>query len=460
MIIPVTQKFSSKLSPWQVYQNLYAKFEISFFLDTPTSSDKAHSYLGASPFIQVVIEDGKLKISGEVKKTAPAKKWKSTLRQLFKKYQTTTKTSPFFQGGAVGYWGYELLDLFEAVKLRRKKGAKTPDLFLGFYRNLVVYDHKKKHYWLVANIQTRSKEIAKKKAKEQFELMKGWFQKPAKTKSKFLVKNLQSNMTSKAFQAMVKKAQKHIEAGDIYQANLSQRFQFDVQGSPLELYDRLRKINPSPFASFLKLRDIHIISSSPERLIQKKGRFCKTEPIAGTRPRKKKGKGEKQLKKELLLSPKERAEHMMLVDLERNDLGRVCEPPSVKVKDMMRVEKYSHVIHLVSEVVGKLQSKKDAFDLIEAMFPGGTITGCPKVRCMQLIDEFEPVKRGIYTGSIGYLDFKQDLDLNIVIRTMVLQKKKGYLQVGAGIVYDSKPQKEYEETLHKAEALFQALGKK
>ena len=264
-------------------------------------------------------------------------------------------------------------------------------------------------------------------------------------------------MPEARFRAMVLKAKAYIAAGDIYQANLSQRFSFNFSGSTLRLYGCLRDINPSPFASFLKIRDLEIISSSPERLIRKRGRICETRPIAGTYPRRQAGRSTQEIERELLLSAKERAEHIMLVDLERHDLGRVSEWNSVKVDEMMTTEKYSHVIHIVSKITSKMRKDKGALDLLRAMFPGGTVTGCPKIRCMEIIDELEPVQRGIYTGSIGYLDFNGDLDWNIVIRTIVLKKNKGFLQVGAGIVHDSDPKREYEETLHKGEALAEAL---
>ncbi|MBI2167281.1 MAG: anthranilate synthase component I family protein [Candidatus Omnitrophica bacterium] len=256
---------------------------------------------------------------------------------------------------------------------------------------------------------------------------------------------------------MVHRAKDYIRAGDIYQANLSQRFPFSFQGSPLRLYGALRRTNPSPFCSVLKMGDQFIASSSPELLVAKKGRQLVTRPIAGTRPSGRTGSETRRLTRELLRNEKERAEHLMLVDLERNDLGRVSEWRSVRVKDFMRVEKYARVQHLVSEITGCLRPDRDAFDVIRAMFPGGTITGCPKLRSMEIIDELEPVRRGVYTGSLGYIGFDGDLELNIVIRTLVLKGTQGTLQVGAGIVADSDPGREYEETLAKGEALCEAL---
>ena len=271
------------------------------------------------------------------------------------------------------------------------------------------------------------------------------------------IRKFHADLSKRAFKRMVRAAKRYIEAGDIYQANLSQRFSFDFQGCADRLYESLREINPSPFSCFLKIGPLQVASVSPERLIRKAGDWCETRPIAGTRPRGQTPLQEKRFSRDLYLSPKERAEHLMLVDLERNDLGRVSQPHSVCVNEFMTLERYSHVVHIVSNVVGRLKKEFDQFDLLRAVFPGGTITGCPKIRSMEIIESLEPFKRHLYTGSIGYLDFNGDTDFNIVIRSLILYRKKGYLQVGAGIVYDSDPESEYWETLHKGKALIDAL---
>ncbi len=265
-------------------------------------------------------------------------------------------------------------------------------------------------------------------------------------------KNLTSNLKKEEFMDIVLKAKEYIKAGDIYQANLSQRLETETNCDPLNLYQRLRDINPSPFASYFDLGDFKIVSCSPERLIKLENGIAQTRPIAGTRPIWAK-------EDDLILNEKERAEHIMLLDLERNDLGKACEYGSVHVNENMVIERYSHVMHIVSNVVGKLQKNKNWFDLLCAMFPGGTITGCPKVRSMEIIEELEPVKRGIYTGSIGYIDpINNIMDFNIVIRTILMKKNMAYIQVGAGIVADSDPEQEYHETLHKAQAMLEALS--
>ncbi len=261
----------------------------------------------------------------------------------------------------------------------------------------------------------------------------------------------------------MKRAKEYIRAGDIYQANLSQDFTFRFSGDPVQVYKKLRTLNPSPFSSFLRLGKKTVLSSSPELLLKKEGRRALTRPIAGTMPRGRTAKESRALARTLLLSPKERAEHLMLLDLERNDLGRVSEFGSVRVEEKMVLEHYSHVIHIVSQVAGKLKPGKDTFDLVRALFPGGTITGCPKIRSMEIIRELERKPRGFYTGSLGYLGFSGDAVFNIIIRTIVLRRGQspcweGSLRVGAGIVADSDPAQEYWETIQKGKALFKALG--
>lgn len=273
--------------------------------------------------------------------------------------------------------------------------------------------------------------------------------------------------TQAGYKDRVRRCQDYISAGDIYQANLSHRFTVainDLQDNDRErlmasqdLYGRLRRINPSPFSGLLRFDNVALMSCSPERLVRLRGRLADTRPIAGTRPRGRDEADDRRLVTELLSNEKERAEHLMLVDLERNDLGRVCQFGTVRVDEFMTVEQYSHVSHIVSQISGTLRQDATPFDLIKAMFPGGTITGVPKIRCMEIIDELEPVRRGPYTGSFGYLSWNGNLDLNIAIRTLVLCQTAGYLQVGAGIVADSNPSREYEETLYKAQAFFSSL---
>lgn len=435
------------------------------FLDSiqHRSPDQNYSYIAFAPFVELTIKknlsgDSELVLSGEENKTFSADKVFAVMRRLLRKYRSVRKSPlPYFSGGALGYWAYEMVSLFEEIQFSEEKRTEIPLLYQGFFRDVIVYDHKQSMYSIVTNAAAGSMN-SEKAARRRVHLYKNLFIKPTqKAVQKTAPVNCKPEISKTKFVRMVKKAKRYINAGDIYQANLSQKFSLEFNGSKLDLYGKLRKINPSPFASFLKIRDIEVISSSPERLVSKRGRQCETRPIAGTRPIKRQNKTLRSIKKDLLANPKERAEHIMLVDLERNDLGRVCDWRSVKVDEMMTLEKYSHVIHIVSKISGLLKPEYDALDLLAAMFPGGTITGCPKIRCMQIIDELEPGARGLYTGSIGYIDFCGNMDLNIVIRTLVFNKAQGNFQVGAGIVYDSDPEREYAETLHKGEALTEAL---
>jgi para-aminobenzoate synthetase component 1 len=268
---------------------------------------------------------------------------------------------------------------------------------------------------------------------------------------------LKSNFTPEEYMKAVNRVREYIAAGDVFQVNLSQRFEADLKIPPYELYKRLRTVNPAPFASYLNFSGVAIVSASPERFLKVQSDLVETRPIKGTRPRGRDSVEDKCLAQELTHSTKDRAENMMIVDLERNDLGRVCRYGTVKVTELAILETFPTVFHLTSTVVGRLRRGKSNIDLLKATFPGGSITGAPKVRAMEIIDELEPTKRSVYTGSIGYLGFNEDMDINIVIRTFLIKEGKAYFQVGGGIIYDSDPEAEYMETLDKARALIRAL---
>ncbi len=471
-LTPLKKEIGFIAEPLEVYKRIYYSRKdrsLSFILDSARHDSKIgrFSFIGDEPFlifrakgynVQVTKNGRKQNIKGN-----PVK----ILRSLLNEYNSPKMAQiNYFTGGAVGYFSYDCCHFFEKLPDKAEDDLNLADMFFIFVDTVCVFDHFENKTSIVSNIYP-DKPFDKAYSEavdriERFEDMicrggplcppiTGQAQGPAPT-------SYQSNFTKQGFEDIVKKAKAYIAAGDIYQANLSQRFSFDVEPeSALSIYEHLSNINPSPFACFLDFGELKIASSSPERLVKLENGFAQTRPIAGTRPR---GKGLNEdlaLSCELVLSDKERAEHIMLVDLERNDLGRVCEYNSIKVDELMTVESYSHVMHIVSNVTGKMKPGKDRFDLLAAGFPGGTITGCPKIRCMQIIDELEPVKRNIYTGSIGYLGFNNDMDLNIAIRTFVINKNKAYIQVGAGIVADSDPDREYYETLYKAEALFEAL---
>jgi anthranilate/para-aminobenzoate synthase component I len=463
--VPLVLESAETLPPWDLYQRVYAESPHSFFFDSLRYDPPAqrYSYLGWRPFFRAFFQGGTLTLDGEISRQKKTSDPLCELREIFLSFKVAPGFSfDFFTGGAVGYFGYELAEAFDRISFRRKKGPFLPKLGLLFFRDVVVFDHKEERYLLITWLIPK-KGISFRKALSQAEQslaeMEGAFSLCDREalNGHFRLAGFRPELSQEAFERRVKRAKAYIKAGDIYQANLSQRFSFGFQGSPLTLYDRLRQANPSPFSAALHLDELFVASSSPELLVSKRGRDCVTRPIAGTRPRGRKTRETERLARELLASEKERAEHLMLVDLERNDLGRVSEWRSVRVKEFMRLEKYARVIHIVSEIVSRLRPSKDAWDLIRAIFPGGTITGCPKIRSMEIIDELEPAERGVYTGSIGYVGFDGNLKLNIAIRTLVLLRERGYLQVGAGIVADSDPAREYEETLHKGEALAEAL---
>ena len=374
---------------------------------------------------------------------------------------------PHFWGGWVGFVGYEAGALFEKLPLNSSKN--TPDISFMEVDNLFVYDHKTKKLKFILSGNHKIKETdyddfvwkIKDVWKDIQRIIKNLspeYQYIDKKRKSFWPVSLKPILKKEDYINKVNKAKEYISQGDIYQANLSQKFEANFSSDPFELYQRLRNVNPSPFSGFLKFDDLVLVSSSPERLIKISGDKIESRPIAGTRPRSINIEEDKALSSELLLNEKERAEHLMLVDLERNDLGRLCKIGTVEVTDFMFLEKYSHVSHIVSNISGNLLPNQEIFDILKAMFPGGTITGCPKIRCMEIINELEPVERGLYSGSFGYIGYAPYLDLNIIIRSIVIQNGKVNFHVGSGIVADSIPEKEYQETLDKAAALVEALS--
>jgi aminodeoxychorismate synthase component I len=374
----------------------------------------------------------------------------------------------------VGYFSYDFIRRIEKLPSNARQDLRTPDLQFASFELIVALNHGTGELLLIycPSMKRFLGEPREKLYREGQDRLAEWEARltgPTKENTPPVIGPIvfTPEQTRAAYLERVRRCQDYIAAGDIYQANLSHRFQFtlpeSVRSGPhrlayeQSLYRRLRSVNPSPFSGLLHFGDVSLVSSSPERLVRLSGRKAETRPIAGTRPRGAGDDTDRTLVGELLSSEKERAEHLMLVDLERNDLGRVCAFGTVRVDEFMAVEQYSHVSHIVSNVSGTLRSDATPYDLIGATFPGGTITGVPKIRCMEIIDELEPVRRGPYTGSFGYLGWNGDLDLNIIIRTLVLSEGRGYLQVGAGIVADSDPANEYEETLHKARAFLSAL---
>lgn len=422
----------------------------SIFLESHGGSPKTSrfSYIGITPEI---IINGKLNDT-----VAPIE----LLRQLLRKNRVPRVDGiPPFVGGVAGYFGYDTIHLFEELPRNAVDDLKLPDVVLMKVDLLVSFDHVMKKTWIVASADgCGHDELLHSKRIIELENRILRCSSIIKTGGQIAKIRVMSNLTKKEYIDMVKRCMEYISAGDIFQANLSQRLSAHVKGvDPLNLYRILREINPSPFSAFFDTGDMQLVSSSPERLVRLYDGIVETRPIAGTRPRGIDPVRNGILQKELLSDEKERAEHIMLVDLERNDIGRVCRFGSVSVDEFMVLEPYSHVTHIVSNVTGGINPDNDAFDLIRAVFPGGTITGVPKIRCMEIIDELEPTARGPYTGSLGYISYTGDMDLNIIIRTFVIRDGWAHVQVGAGIVADSEPEKEYFETLYKAEALIKTL---
>lgn len=356
-----------------------------------------------------------------------------------------------FTGGWLGWLGYDLA--WEIEKLPQINPDPLPFPVAYWYEpeNIAILDHHEQILWLGVTVKEDLDKLAKKLDVSEND--------PDKWASNSL--NLTFLSSQSDYEQAVCRAKQYIQAGDIFQANLSLRFQADTKADSWSIYRALQRINPSPFASYWRTPWGEMISCSPERLVQLQGKQAQTRPIAGTRKRGQNPEQERTLIAELLKNVKERAEHIMLVDLERNDLGRVCEWGSVTVDELLQVERYSHVIHLVSNIIGTLKTEYNAIDLIRALFPGGTITGCPKVRCMEIIEELEPFRRNLFYGSCGYLDQRGQLDLNILIRTLLFSPQSEFNrvwgQVGAGIVADSDPEKEWYESMSKAQAQIMAL---
>ncbi len=372
---------------------------------------------------------------------------------------------PPFTGGAVGYISYDTVRRFEDIADKNPDDLELPDIYFIFTDTIIAFDNVNHKLTVIHNVSVREDDnldllydqatgiIAQILADLKRTL-------PAEAKKSprgALGTKIGSNFPKTDFIAAVKKCQQYIREGDIIQAVLSQRLVTDYRGDGFSLYRSLRLINPSPYMFYLQLDDLSLIGASPEVHVRSFDRNVTIRPIAGTRPRGTNVDEDLHLEKELLGDEKEKAEHLMLVDLARNDIGRVCEFGSVHVSEYMGVERYSHVMHIVSNVEGRLDSRRDCFDLIRATFPAGTVSGAPKIRAMQIIDELEPTRRGPYAGLVGYLSFSGGLDSCITIRTMLVKGNRIYMQAGAGIVADSVPEKEYEETLNKARALFKAI---
>jgi len=372
---------------------------------------------------------------------------------------------PRFTGGAVGYAGYDIIRRYENLPNVPKDDRGLPDMVFGFYDTMVIFDHVQKTVMVVSNAILGDGEPVKAydAARERIDAVCERLRRPAPLKVEDMVRceevrlPFKSNFERDDFLRAVEACKEYIRAGDIFQVVLSQRLRVESGAAPIDVYRALRVINPSPFMFYLKTKDVTLLGSSPEIMVRVEDGEITSRPLAGTRPRGATPEEDKRLEKELLADPKERAEHVMLVDLARNDVGRVAQYDTVRLSDVMHVERYSHVMHIVSNVTGRLRDGCTALDALRVSVPAGTVSGAPKVRAMEIIDEFEPTKRGPYAGAVGYVDYSGNMDTCIALRTMVLSGGVIDVQAGAGIVADSVPEREYEETLSKARALLLAV---
>ncbi len=440
----------------------------SFLLESVEGSERwaRYSFLGTRPLRVFkargqrveIIENGKSKM---IFSDSPLNLLKALLQDC--RTVSVPGVPPFF-GGALGYVAYNAVEQFHEISNHKKDPLEMPDIFFVFVQTLIAFDNLKHTIIVIDNIRidktTHLREAYKDAVSRIRKVISSLQRKPRGIEPRDLTQSQQSRKfrsNKQGFKDAVAKAKEYIKAGDIIQVVLCQRLETETSTDPFEIYRALRFINPSPYMFYLELEDLRIIGSSPETMVRLTGDTIELRPIAGTRRRGATPEEEKELEADLLADPKERAEHIMLVDLGRNDVGRVAAVGTVEVNELMAIERYSHVIHIVSNVRGKLARDKTAFDLFVSAFPAGTVSGAPKIRAMEIISELEPEKRGLYAGAIGYFGYNGNLDTCIVIRTIVMKGKRVIINAGAGIVADSDPESEYQETLNKARAMLKAV---
>jgi len=451
-----------ELDPLDVYQALGGSY--SYILQSAEGGEKVarYSFIGVNPIMHLKMARGKVSCRNfdrnlnSIKITA--RKPLEALREVMSQFDFKGSRRLRFVGGLVGYLAYDIARHYNPMHLSKKTNNNQPDGEFILARNNIIYDHAEGKTYVTENYFNREEEGQhEERLIRMAEQLMDVEMKPEPTVKANRKIAVSSNLTKRRFEAIVEKAKDYIRAGDVFQVVLSQRLAIKHAGSPLAVYRTLKKVNPSPYMYYLNFKSRKIAGSSPEMLARVEDRNVVTYPIAGTRSRGKTVREDRKLEDEMLADAKERAEHVMLVDLGRNDIGRVAEAGSVKVKKFMHVEKYSHVQHLISEVSGTLKKDLDCFDALKSIFPAGTVSGAPKVRAMEIIDELEPDKRGVYAGCIGYFSFNKNMDTAIAIRTIVFENNNAYIQAGAGIVADSIPAYEYKETLKKARALVTAI---
>ncbi len=466
-LIPVYREIMADMdTPVTAFKKLDdGKF--SYLLESIEGGEKwgRYSFLGSSPSV-IIRSKGRLVeiIHDGVTTQQEADNPLTCIRELLSQFvPVEVEGLPRFFGGAVGYLGYDMVRHFENMPTAKPALLDAYDSYFLITDTIVIFDNMRQKIKVVSNAhigEDVSPEEAYRRATEKIEtiiarLRSQLPQQPIACSGKSV--EFKSNISRNTFESSVEKAKEYVRSGDIIQVVLSQRFSGDLSADPLDIYRVLRTLNPSPYMFFLRLGDTVIAGASPEVMVRKEGTGVELRPIAGTRPRGATPEADALLAEELLADPKERAEHVMLVDLGRNDLGRVCRTGSVKVTELMVIERYSHVMHIVSNVQGELYGDRDAFDLVQATFPAGTLSGAPKIRAMQIIDELEPVRREVYGGAVGYFSFSGNMDLAIAIRTLVIKDGKVHLQAGAGIVADSDPAAEWQETVNKGMAVMRAV---
>jgi len=469
--IPVYRTLlSDHLTPVLAFRKLLAEGEQGFLLESIVGMERVarYTFLGVRPRmtmralgrrVELLYADGRTESSEAADPLAK-------LGELLARYKAVHHGHlPRFAGGAVGYAGYDVVRHYEPLPQCPKDDRGLPDMVFGFYDTMLIFDHVLKTVQVVSNVILDGGDpaAAYDEACGRIDAVCDRLRRPAPLRVEDMVRNepvrlpFVSNFRREDFERAVEACKEYIRAGDIFQVVLSQRLRVGSGADPMDIYRALRVINPSPFMFFLRTRDVTLLGSSPEIMVRVENGKITSRPLAGTRPRGETAEADKRLEEELLADPKERAEHVMLVDLARNDVGRVAEFASVEISDVMHVERYSHVMHIVSNVTGRLRPEFTALDALRVSVPAGTVSGAPKVRAMQIIDEFEPTKRGPYAGAVGYIDYSGNMDTCIALRTMVLAGGHIDIQAGAGLVADSVPEREYEESLNKARALLLAV---
>lgn len=456
-------------TPVGLYMRLRRMGSNSFLLESAEGGEHIgrYSFMGVNPIATFLVEDDAVSVTVEGKKRelggSPIQELKKSLSG-FRVFPVANL--PRFSGGAVGYFGYDFVRHLEVIPMPEPEG-RLPEVLLNFYDTILAVDNLKRKVQLISLVPLDDNaDECVDSLNRRLELLHqiiSLLETPSKEteKAKCWVGDARFNMTKERYENIIKKAKEYIIEGDIFQVVLSQRAEFELKGDPFLLYRGVRALNPSPYMFYLESRlenrPVAVIGSSPEMFVRKDGDTIEMRPIAGTRPRGITPAEDARLTRELLADEKEKAEHVMLVDLGRNDIGRVASAGSVHVDNFMHIEKFSHVMHIVSDVIGTTVGEKDAIETLAACFPAGTLSGAPKVRAMEIITELEKSRRQVYGGAVGYIDFNNNMDTCIAIRTFVVDGETAYLQAGAGIVYDSNPELEYKESINKMKANLEAL---